>query len=234
VSARHVLAALGALLVATAARAERETSPITGSFELRASPYRPDIDSEFPTAPGPYEKVFGGGRPLRLDVHVARRLWRGHEMTFELGLGAGWFQDTGTGLLEDGSPSGDRTRLRMIPLSLTGTFRVDYLGRKLGIPVFPYVRLSLERYNWWVTDGQDSVVKSGATNGWAWGGGAAFLLDVFDPTLARELDNDMGINHTAFIVDMKKARVDDFGSSKSWDLSDTASVTFSFGLAFVY
>ena len=51
--------------------------------------------------------------------------------------------------------------------------------------------------------------------------------------LARELDNDTGINHTMLVFDVSKTRMDDFGSKKSWDLSDTKP-TYSFGLLFVF
>jgi len=78
-----------------------------------------------------------------------------------------------------------------------------------------------------------STVKSGATNGYAYGGGVALVLDGLDPTLTRELDQDTGINHTALIFDVKKTKVDDFGSKTSWNLSDT-QITWSAGLLFVF
>jgi len=59
------------------------------------------------------------------------------------------------------------------------------------------------------------------------------VLDLLDPTLARELDADAGVNHTMLTFDVQKSKVDDFGSDTSFDLSDS-QLTYSFGLLFVF
>ncbi len=56
---------------------------------------------------------------------------------------------------------------------------------------------------------------------------------MFDPTLARELDSDTGINHTYVFFEARKTRVDDFGSSSSWNLSDDR-ISLAGGLLFVF
>jgi hypothetical protein len=146
---------------------------------------------------------------------------------------AGYFSRAGYGQLPSGEPSADRTTFRMIPTSLTATYRFDWLADRYRIPFAPFGRLSLDRYNWWVTDGSGSTTQRGATNGWSAGGGLAFLLDVVDPGLARELDRDSGINHSYLFAEVRKTWIDDFGSSKSWSLSDNQA-SWSFGLLFVY
>jgi len=238
VSTGHRLAAaLGLLLLAGPSRAQEQgASPMSGSFEFRVGGYKPNIDAgpfKTPPAIGPWESTFGGSRPLRFDLQVARALpWRNYG-TVEVGLGAGWFRATGHGLKLDNEVSPDSTSFQMVPVALSLTYRPDVLFDRLGIPLVPYARVALQRYNWWVTGTTGSTSKSGATSGYSYGGGLAFVLDWVDSTLARELDHDTGINHTMVFVDLAKTKVDNFGSRTSWDLSDT-SLTYSFGLMFVY
>jgi hypothetical protein len=75
---------------------------------------------------------------------------------------------------------------------------------------------------------------SGATNGYSFGGGLALLLDSLDPTLARDMDRDTGINHTYLFVEFTKSYIKDFGSSSSWNLSDDRKVAISGGLMFQF
>ena len=234
-SARIVPAALAALaLVAAAApEAARAESPVQGSLELRLGTYRPDVDGDFPVKPGPYETVFGGKRPLMWSLLASKSLWRGFG-TFEAGVGVGYFRQNGRGVLSGTTtPSGDKTTFSIVPVSLALTWRFDLLLDRWNVPVVPFARASLERYNWWVTDGSGSTTKTGATNGYAFGGGLALSLDFFDPLLGRELDTETGVNHAMAVLEYKQTVVDDFGSKTSWDLSDTKP-TLSFGLLFVF
>jgi len=131
-------------------------------------------------------------------------------------------------------PSGDDTRLSLVPTSAMVTVRFDWLAERYRfVPFSFYGRAAFERYNWWVTDGDGDWTENGATNGWSVTAGAALLLDAFDPSLARELDNDTGVNHTYLFFDVTHAAVDDFGSSKSWDLS-TDGVSLQGGLMLVF
>jgi hypothetical protein len=47
------------------------------------------------------------------------------------------------------------------------------------------------------------------------------------------MERDTGVNDTWLVFDVTTSFVDDFGSSKSWDLSDE-SVSIGFGLMFVF
>jgi hypothetical protein len=84
-----------------------------------------------------------------------------------------------------------------------------------------------------VTDGAGRSRREGATNGWSVTGGLAFLLDFLDPSLARELDRDSGVNHTYLFVELTRSDIDDFGSSRSWSLSDER-FSIGAGLMFVF
>lgn len=228
--ASRVLLASLALAAAVPAAAE---SPRWGSLEIGAMTYRPDIDSEFSAPPYPYATAFGTGRGFMFQIGVSRALFT-KVGSLELGLRTGWFRDKGKGVLAGtATPSGDDTTFNVVPTSLALTYRFDLLADRWNVPLAPYGRATLERFNWWVTDGSGSWQEQGATNGWSVTGGVGLLLDFFDPQLARELDMDSGVNHTYVYFEVTKSKVDDFGSSSSWNLSDEKT-SVGFGLLFVF
>lgn len=232
----RLLAALLALALAPVARAE---SRRWGSFELGAGPYLPDVDSEFSASPGPYEQVFGTKQGWMFRAGASMALLSTPYLVLEAGVKSGFMRRSGRGQITDPAtpgvwqPSGDRTALSILPTSATLTLRVDWLVEKLKIPISLYGRGALERYNWWVTDGGGHSVERGATNGWSATAGAAFLLDFFDRGLARELDEDTGVNHTYVFFDATTTRIDDFGADDSWDLS-ADRLAYAAGLLFVF
>ena len=232
---RNVIALVAALVAAPAAAAE---SPRFGAFEFTLSGYKPSIDAEFGAGAKPYTAAFGGGRGLLFRADVARSLYIGVG-TLDVGLGAGYFEKYGHGVLPTGATAADSTAFKVVPLRASITYRFDYLATQYNIPVAPYARASLERYQWWVTNGSGSTANaggltgSGATNGYSVSAGLAFLLNFLDPGVAREMDRDLGINHTYLFVDVTKSYIDDFGSGQSWNLSDDKT-TIAGGLLFVF
>jgi hypothetical protein len=178
-----------------------------------------------------------------LQLAFAKSMWITEVGTLDLGVGAGYWEKYGTGVTAAGA-TGDRTTLKIIPLQLFVGYRVDYLVDRLGIPLAPYARVALVDHLWWVNDGAGNTASwtsptggatrgSGQTYGYAFTGGVALALDFFDPQLAREMDNDTGINHTFFYGDVTKSYIDDFGSKKSWNMSG-AELVYSIGLQFVF
>jgi hypothetical protein len=239
---RACLACLAAALVAAplAARAE---SPRFGSFELGAGSYRPSIDAGYlppstGTDPGPpYARVFGNGRGWLFRAGAAWALLT-RPGALELGFRTGFFRASGSALqitndVISTTPSADRTTFNVVPTSLTLTYRLDWFADRVGIPFAPYGRVALERYNWWITGGSGGISNKGGTNGYSFTGGIAFMLDFLDPGLAREMDEDTGINHTYLFLDVTKSKVNDFGSKTSWDLSDP-KLAYGFGVMFVF
>ncbi|HSB20861.1 MAG TPA: MXAN_2562 family outer membrane beta-barrel protein [Anaeromyxobacteraceae bacterium] len=232
----RAIVATALLLAASPALAE---SPRVGSFQLQMGGYRPNIDSEFGGTATPYRDIFGTGRNFIYKAQVAGSLYAGFG-TLDLGFGIGWFQKTGKGLIQGTTtPSGDDTSFRILPLSLSLTYRFDPFVEK--VPFAPYARASLERWQWWVTNGGGGTAQviggpsgQGATNGWSAALGLCFLLDFLDPTLAREMDRDVGVNHTYLFLEATRTKVDDFGSSKSWDLSDEKTIGWSGGILFAF
>ena len=152
---------------------------------------------------------------------------------FEVGVGAGWWQVSGFARDAQDQPTTEKTGFRIVPTEVTATWRLDVLWERFSIPLVPYARASLQRYNWWITGPGGGTVKTGATNGYALGGGVGLVLDLLDPMLARELDADAGVNHTMLTFDVQRTRVDDFGASRSFDLSDS-QLSYAFGLLFVF
>jgi hypothetical protein len=228
--------ALLAALLGLAPAAASAESPVLGSVEVRTGGYRPNDDANFTLLPGesgPYEKAFGSGRPFGFWVHVARAMpWRQYG-TVELGGGAGYWAVKGHAVTATGVPTTEKTALKIVPTELSATWRADVLWERWRVPFVPYGRLALQRYNWWITGPNGATTKSGATNGFSYGGGLGLVLDLLDPMLAREFDADAGVNHTMLIVDFAQTKVDDFGSSKSFDLSDSQTA-ITFGLLFVF
>jgi hypothetical protein len=233
-----VAAALALLAAATPAMAQERQAGL-GSFEFQMAQYRPMIDSAFDvtTVPvGPWETSFGTSRRLIFKLRGGKAIVHGYG-TLEVGGGIGYMNASGHGIFMDGDlkgqPSQEKTTFRLVPLSLDLTYRADPVWERWGIPVVPYGRIALIRDQWWVTGSGGKKSASGATNGWAWGGGLAFVLDFIDPTLARELDRDSGIKHTMLVFEAAQTKVKDFGSHVSWDLSNDGT-QLSFGLLFAF
>jgi hypothetical protein len=243
---RFTVAAIAALALAPVAGAQpQQSEPGSGFFDLRLQAYRPNIDSEFggtSTPPFPYQKVFGSGNGLMFGVEGGRTIFDKFG-SFDLGLGVSYFQASAKalyqpngGLATDPSTwfpaAADKTAFHVIPVTLFAQYRLDYFADKYNVPLAPFARIAFDRYNWWVT-GTNKSTKIGATNGWSFSGGLMLLLDFFDRQLAREMYHDTGIRHSYLFVDATKSSIDDFGSSKSWDLS-TAGWSIGGGLMFVY
>ena len=226
-------------LAALPARAESDRS---GSFEVRFGTYRPDIDSEFAGTSTPYADSFGTSRGLVLQMIFSRSLLTNDTVALDLGFGAGYWEKYGVGVCTTCTPVeyGDSTSLRIIPLTLAGTARLDWLMYRAGLPLAPYLRLSLHDYLWWSYGGTGGVSVAaggqrgnGQTLGFSVTAGLGLALDFLDSQLAREMDFDTGINHTILFVDVTKAWIDDFGSKSSWNLSPDA-VQWNIGLLFVF
>jgi len=195
--------------------------PARGTLSLRLQWYRPSIDAEFGGAASPYALSMGDGRGPMIRLEWAREADLGAGK-LELGAGAGFHRASGYGLyLDDAGAwarSGDSTALTLVPLSAFAGARLTLL-RRWGVPLEPYARFSVERWEWW-TSGTSQQTVHGATSGYALTFGLALRLDDVDPGNARDLSRETGIRGTALTVDLSRSVIDDFGSSRSWDLSD--------------
>jgi len=228
--ALFTLVLLASLLTATSARADRfvpdaeyHPSPRWWAAELKFGPYKPDIDSEFGGS-GPYEQIFGSGLRLMTQFTVDVQFLKLHG---SLGVGGtiGYFRATGQALAEDGTTSGDKTRLQMLPLLLQLVYRWDYAAQRWKFPLVPYIRFGVVCAVWWVENGSGNTAElspgnkaRGATWGYQLNLGVAFLLDVLEPTAAKKLDMELGINHSYIFVEFVHNSINDFGHKNSWQL----------------
>jgi hypothetical protein len=139
--------------------------------------------------------------------------------------------------------SGDVTSLYILPLELLAVYRWDWLALRYNVPLVPYFKTGLAYYIWWITAGNGSVSQYtnpstgqtekgyGGTFGWVLEPGISFLLDVLDPSAAKTMDAELGINHAYLFFELHYANITGFGQSNRLVLSDT---TWNTGIAFEF
>jgi len=248
--------ALAALLAAAALPARPDVidhgsgpSPRWGSFQLSFSTLQPDIDAgpfgpptDTAVTTTPYATVFGTGKPLLTQLLFSRSVWMTVVGSLDVGAGIGFWKATGTGIC--GPPNcsspqpGGSSSLTMLPVQVAVGYRFDVFFEQWGVPLAPYLRGAIIDDIWW-TSGQGSASSSwpanssGGTFGWAATFGLAFVLDALDPSMARQMDYDTGINHTLLFFDFTKESVNNFGSKNSWQLAPSYWM-WSAGILFVF
>lgn len=238
--ASAVLAAL--LLLPTAASADERgrDSPRHMMLELHVGPYKPNIDSQFSNAT-PYADTFGGGTMILFGVHWDYQFFQKFG-SLAIGAGARFGMKKGHALDNSGARTSDDTKLRMLPLQADITYRFDYAAIRWGVPLVPYARGGLTYALWWVLNGRGEIASAygaggdgrtgrGGTFGWHAAVGLQFLLDWIDTSVAREFDEEVGVNNSYLFAEVSFNQLNDFGSSESFDLSDR---TVSFGLMFEF
>ena len=116
----------------------RYRSPQRFAYELTFGPYRPDIDSEFNGARAPYADYFGSGDHLLIRTELDYQFWHRYG-SIAAGLGLGYFSVTGTAPVASGTglASGDKSQLKIVPLSLSAVYRFDYLLQTVNFPARP-------------------------------------------------------------------------------------------------
>lgn len=141
--------------------------------------------------------------------------------------------------------AGDQTGIDIIPLSLMAVYRFDYLANRWKIPFVPYFKIGIAYYIWWIENGggftsvaqytppgsSSSQGGWGGTWGWVMNPGGAFLLDILDPSAAKTIDAELGINHTYLFCEFHYADISGFGAANKMNLSDT---TLNAGIAFEF
>jgi len=213
-------------------------SPQTFAAQLSFGPYRPDVDSEFDGKRTPYADYFGDGKNLLSQVQVEYQIL--HRLgTLGVGLGVGFFRVSAAApvALNPAQPSGDKSTLTMVPVSLSAVYRFDYFLERDGFPLVPHAKLGLDWAYWRVTDGNGEVARAGGLNarggslGWHAVIGLALVLDFLDPTAARDFDVEMGVNHTALVFEFGHYDISGLGMSNRMHLGDNA---WTLGLLFEF
>lgn len=224
------------VLVTGSARAE---SPRTMMLELHGGSYAPAVDAALDGAT-PWKDTFGAKSMTMLRMHLDYELWQ-EVGTLAIGAGFGYGWIDGKARDSAGEATSDSVGFNILPLQLSLVYRFDWAAQKYSVPLVPYAKVGLTGAFWWATDGKDSISNTqvsgdaregrGLTLGWHVAGGLMFLLDIFSSSMAAGFDNESGVNNSYIFAEFQHSQVDDFGSSKSLDLSDNA---LSFGLAFEF
>ncbi len=231
--------ALAVLLIpATAsAQGQYETSRMF-AVELKGGPYLPDVDSEFEGGARPYRETFGNDSLTNLGLEIDWQFLATDVFSLGVGALAGFFEATGKSRIEEcvgpdaDCLSSDETNLAVMPLGVLAVLRVDALVNLANIPLAPFGKVGVDRWMWWVGDGDGRANErgstgSGWTTGWHAAGGLMLLLDFFEPSAARKLDQESGINSSYLFGEILLAQIDGFGDGESLILSD---VTWNLGL----
>ncbi|MBM4396914.1 MAG: hypothetical protein FJ087_14650 [Deltaproteobacteria bacterium] len=227
-----------ALAAPAAASAESDRDMM---LELKFGPYRPAVDSEFGSAT-PYEDIFGSGSMFMTKLELDYEFFKMHG-TLGVGGTIGYAQDTGRGVMADGTTSSDETTLHVLPLSIDLVYRWDWLAHNHKVPLVPVVKAGFDYYVWWVTNGvgrvpqwEDPVTgKVSQGRGGTFGGhvtfGLSLMLDFLAPDMAQTFDTDVGVNNTFLFAEFTMSWIDDFGARSRMDFS---SNSFLAGIAFEF
>jgi hypothetical protein len=188
--------------------ANKGKSPQHFAFELRLSPYTPNIDKESGLGgKTPFKDTFGSGNSVlvgfEFDYQAVRIPWVG---TLGPGFSAGYWQVTAKSFTLTGDRSAEDTSLKLYPMYLAAVLRGDTLWRNYRIPVVPYAKAGIGMTLWEMTNpGGTSTSTStagttvkghGYTLGTQWALGIGIALDSLDQGASRNLDNSVGINNT--------------------------------------
>ena len=231
------LALVAMVLLAPSAWAE---SPRSMMVELHIGPYAPQVDRAFKHS-SPYQEIFGSNEMVMFGFHWDYQVYQGFG-TIGLGVGARYGWVDGQSISESTSEAADETSLSLIPLTASVTYRFDWLAQKWNVPIVPYGKAGFTYTMWWITNGNDEIANTydlegtgrtgyGGTFGFHVAGGVQILLDWVAPGMAAEFDNEVGVNNSYIFIEYGLHSVNDFGSSKSFDLGDD---NFSAGLMFEF
>lgn len=244
--ALFVLSAASVLSLYAAPRAHAQrgrvhATDINAAFEFKMGPWSPSIDSgEDLGDPGPWEEIFGQRTRLLYELEYDQQFYRGIG-SLGVGLNLGYSGIKAGSLTEDGERGADSTRFTVVPIRVAAVYRFDWLSEELNIPLVPTLKLGLDYYLWWVGGGDGAAVAEtdsgslltgrGGTAGVHAAFGLYLLLDWFAPQMAQNFDVNTGVNHSYLFAEYMLTKVNDFGSSSSWDLSHRG---FTFGIAFEF
>jgi hypothetical protein len=242
------LAVVAALSLSRAAGAQVITaeedyqSPQRFFLEVKFGPYAPNIDDQLSGTDTAFEHIFGDGTDLMIKGELDLQLFQRFG-TLAVGGVFGWYSASAEAFSDnsaDGaSPStsttrtGSETSITLLPMALLAVYRFDWPAVKWRFPLVPFVKFGLNYTIWWInidddTSTYDGDKARGGTFGWQFNVGGALLLDVLEPSAAKTLDVELGINHSYLFFEM--VHVASVGDSRL-NVGDT---TWDAGIAFEF
>lgn len=156
--------------------------------------------------------------------------WQFLRLFGKLGIGAGigYMRDGGYGVFaSDQTPSQLRFSFQVIPARATLYYRADYFKSQFFVP---FGEFGYDYYYFNENSSGGGHSFSGGRDGYHYGGGLQFLLDIFDKKNAGSMDTDYGVNNTFLSLEYRISKVNDFGKGV-WDFS---SKTWFAGLMFEF
>jgi hypothetical protein len=232
---------IGALVLLAPSIAQAETRPDpTGwlgfGVEFKGGPYLPDMGRPSQSGGDPaFETVFSRqGSNALFQLAFDLQLFRAFG-TAGVGGSFGFMQWVGKGVFGENlsTKSRDTTVFNILPLTLVGFYRFDWLADNSPVPLVPYVRGGLAYYIWWVTNSnghvsrlrgdtstsEDDLLGRGGKFGVTGTAGIALMLNHLEPNAAVSLYNATGIRGSYLFVEVEAAKVDGFGGD-GFDLSE--------------
>jgi hypothetical protein len=223
-------------------------SPQDFAIELRLSPYYPQVDSD-PSLGGctPFADIFGKSDSFMVGGEFDWQALRiPHLGTLGPGFGLSYTKMSGLAqfltphTLPSGGTtltSGETTSLSLFPMYAVAVLRADVFVRELHTPFVPYAKFGLG-YTIWRASNQlgtsdyNGKIGVGASIGTQLGLGLMFNLNVFDEYSAKNLDDQLGINHTYVFGEYTRADLDGLGIQS--DPLRVGGQSWTFGLAFEF
>ncbi|MCC6748043.1 MAG: hypothetical protein IT371_10320 [Deltaproteobacteria bacterium] len=216
-------------------------SPQHFAVEFKLGPYAPNIDSEFGGSATPFKDIFGDGTGLMIRGELDYQFWGGFG-SIGAGLQLGYYGKSAQALQDTGSGGGTaasagETGITLFPISLLAVYRFDVLAKRFKVPLVPFAKFGLNYTRWWIFKGDGGVASfeghkaAGGTFGWQVNLGGALLLDIFEPSAAKNLDNELGINHTYLFFEFQHIASDGLGAKHALRVGAT---TWQAGLAFEF
>ncbi len=236
----------------------RHDSPQNFLVELRGGPWYPDTDAEFNGRATPFGDMFGTADQLLLGAEIDWQFLRVNPIgSLGIGLGAGYTSASAVApLTQNPMPavaswerpsSGQQTSLQVIPGYAVAVLRIDVLARRTVVPIVPYLKYGVGYAYWWINNGDTLARRSlalspgatasdpdlgqaatGGTFGTHFAAGLMLRLDVFEPTVQRAWDQEMGVNHSYIFAEYVRSDLSGIGSRPQLRLG---TETWNVGLA---
>ena len=168
------------------------TSPERFIIELRGGPYNANGEDN-----AAYTQFFSDDSGPFLGFQLSYIPYRLPDILYlTVGGGFGWANVSGPAVAAGTSIKvSEETSLAVLPLTALASLRVDAIARLLHIP---FILAGKVGWTWahWDTETGNRDEASGWSLGPMVAGQLAFDLDIFEPTAARSMDEEWGINHS--------------------------------------
>jgi hypothetical protein len=224
-------AAFGPLSTPAAAQTEEDllpearnfSSPENFAIEFRIGPYQPEMDDN-----DAFDTYFGDDSGPLLALELDLIGYRIPDVLYVAGGGGiGWMNFDGNTRDDLGDATSEETSIEVIPMNLLAVLRVDALPRKLSVPLIFTGKIG---YQWarWSTESGGADEEDGWSVGPLWAVQLGLDLDTFEPSAARNMDEEWGINHSFLFFELFGFMPSDESLEIGGDVSWTAGLGFMF------